>query len=219
MIRNPSDATVRRIMKENDVVQSAIQLANSGYSTTGRTRTRAARARAAGDVGPYHAPHGRARRPRRAAHTKTPRSRRSAPLPKALAHEERRAVGRDGDGEGSKRGVKPPSREAHHVPGRGMEPHGRRIRAGTRALAAAVERAARGQRREREARPEREAHERRARAHEGAADGRRTHAAIIAQRGGWQSGGPRLSRPLAAGGHGRVVKSPLRGLKRMQARR
>ena len=30
MIRNPSDATVRRIMKENDVVQSAIQLANSG---------------------------------------------------------------------------------------------------------------------------------------------------------------------------------------------
>ena len=30
MIKNPSDATVRRIMKENDVVQSAIQLANSG---------------------------------------------------------------------------------------------------------------------------------------------------------------------------------------------
>ena len=32
MIKNPSNATVRRIMKENDVVQSAIQLANSGYS-------------------------------------------------------------------------------------------------------------------------------------------------------------------------------------------
>ena len=32
MIKNPSDAAVRRIMKENDVVQSAIQLANSGYS-------------------------------------------------------------------------------------------------------------------------------------------------------------------------------------------
>ena len=32
MIRNPSDATVRRIMKENDVVQSAIQLANSGIT-------------------------------------------------------------------------------------------------------------------------------------------------------------------------------------------
>ena len=31
MIKNPSDAAVRRIMKENDVVQSAIQLANSGY--------------------------------------------------------------------------------------------------------------------------------------------------------------------------------------------
>ena len=30
MIKNPSDAAVRRIMKENDVVQSAIQLANSG---------------------------------------------------------------------------------------------------------------------------------------------------------------------------------------------
>ena len=30
MIKNPSNATVRRIMKENDVVQSAIQLANSG---------------------------------------------------------------------------------------------------------------------------------------------------------------------------------------------
>ena len=28
--KNPSDAAVRRIMKENDVVQSAIQLANSG---------------------------------------------------------------------------------------------------------------------------------------------------------------------------------------------
>ena len=32
MIKNPSDAAVRRIMKENDVVQSAIQLANSGYT-------------------------------------------------------------------------------------------------------------------------------------------------------------------------------------------
>ena len=35
MIKNPSDATVRRIMKENDVVQSAIQLANSGYTKRG----------------------------------------------------------------------------------------------------------------------------------------------------------------------------------------
>ena len=34
MIKNPSDAAVRRIMKENDVVQSAIQLANSGYTKT-----------------------------------------------------------------------------------------------------------------------------------------------------------------------------------------
>ena len=31
MIKNPSDATVRRIMKGNDVGKSAIQLANSGY--------------------------------------------------------------------------------------------------------------------------------------------------------------------------------------------
>ena len=57
-------------------------------------------------------------------------------------------------------------------------------RAGARALSAAVERAARGRRREREARPQREARERHARTHEGAADGRRVHAGIIAQRDG-----------------------------------
>ena len=37
MIKNPSDATVRRIMKENDVAQSAIQLANSGKNGPQRT--------------------------------------------------------------------------------------------------------------------------------------------------------------------------------------
>ena len=35
MIKKTSDATVRRIMKENDVVQSAIQLANSGFIIDG----------------------------------------------------------------------------------------------------------------------------------------------------------------------------------------
>ena len=66
-------------------------------------------------------------------------------------------------------------------------------------------------RRERDGDAARGRNVRRAVGAEGAADGRRTHAAIIAQRDGWQSGGARLSRPLAAGGHGRVVKSPLKG--------
>ena len=38
IIHNPPDATVRRIMRENDVAQSAIQLANSGYTTFTATR-------------------------------------------------------------------------------------------------------------------------------------------------------------------------------------